>query len=84
MLNRVDFDTQFRKSQRRFDFMFRLISAAIAVVFVAIIGFWIFAGTMLFKAAGAVEEVGVKGVIEQVWCGSKNQDCLKGVDTLPK
>lgn len=84
MFNRVDFDTQFRKSQRRFDFMFRLISAMIAVVFLVIVGFWFVAGTLLFQAAGAVEEVGVKGVIEQVWCGSKNQDCLKGVDTLPK
>jgi ABC-type phosphate transport system permease subunit len=72
-----DFDRRFQQSQRRFDIMFRIVATIIALSFVGIVAFWIFAGTMVFKAAGEIEQQGVKGLVEQIWCGKDKPDCLK-------
>ena len=71
-----DFDRRFRQSQRRFDIMFRIVATIIALTFVGIVAFWIFAGTMVFKAVGEVDQKGLKGVVEQIWCGKEKPDCL--------
>lgn len=69
-----DFNTRFQQSQRRFDIMFRVVSTLIAVVFVCIVLFWIGMGVLAVKTVDSVGENGVRGVVEQLWCG-KNQDC---------
>lgn len=71
-----DFDRRFRQGQRRFDIMFRIVTTVIALTFVGIVAFWIFAGTMVFKAVGEVDQKGLKGVVEQIWCGKEKPDCL--------
>lgn len=76
MLNN-DFDRHFRQSQRSFNIMFRIIATIVFLAFIVIIGFWIFAGTMAVKAAGEIEQQGVKSVVEQIWCGKDKPDCLK-------
>ena len=74
MFNSRDFDRRFNQSQRRFDFMFRVVATIIALVFVGIVCFWIFAGALAVKAVDQVGEQGVRGVVEQLWCG-KSPDC---------
>ena len=71
-----DFDRRFQQSQRRFDIMFRVVTTVIALGFVAIVAFWIFAGFVAVKAVGEVEQQGVKGIVEQIWCGNNNPKCL--------
>lgn len=72
-----DFDRRFRQSQRRFDIMFRIIATMIAVVFVAIVAFWIFVGVLAVDAVSEIEQHGVKSVVEHIWCGRDNQGCMK-------
>ena len=43
-------------------------------VFALIIGGWIVTGYVVVKGVGAIDENGLKGVVEQVWCG-KAADC---------
>ena len=40
-------------------------------VFALIIGGWIVTGYVVVKGVGAVDEKGLKGVVEQVWCGER-------------
>lgn len=75
MFNKSEFDKRFARNQRRFDIMFRVVSVIIGIVFIAVIAGWIFAGTVAYKAVDAVEEQGLKSVIENIWCG-KDQKCL--------
>jgi hypothetical protein len=54
--------------------MFKLIPWFIGAVFAIIISSWIVRGYLVVKGVGAVDEKGLKGVVEQVWCG-KAADC---------
>lgn len=72
-----DFDRRFRNSQKRHDMFFRIVLTMIVITFIAIVGFWIFAGTVAIKALDQVEQHGVKGVVEQVWCGKDKPNCLE-------
>jgi hypothetical protein len=54
--------------------MFRVVTALIVLAFLVIIGFWIVMGTVAYKTVEQVDEKGVKGVVEQIWCG-KQKDC---------
>ena len=72
-----DFDRRFERARRQHDIMFRVIMTIIVVTFIAIISFWIFAGTVAVKALGQVEQHGVKGVVEQIWCGKDKPNCLE-------
>lgn len=74
MVNHKEFDRNFAKSQRNFNIMFRVIATIVALGFVGIVCFWIFAGVLAVKAADQVGEQGVRGVVEQLWCG-KSVDC---------
>lgn len=71
-----DFDRRFNQSQRRFDIMFRVVCTIIALTFVGILAFWIFAATIVAKAADDVDQKGLKGVVQQIWCGKEKPDCL--------
>ena len=68
------FDRDFAKSQRNFTIMSRIIITFITLVFIAIITFWIFAGVFAVKAVDNVGEQGLRGALEQLWCG-KSVDC---------
>jgi hypothetical protein len=74
MFDTRDFDRRFKQSQRRHDIMFRVISTIVALTFVGIVCFWIFAGVLAVNAVDQVGEQGVRGVVEQLWCG-KTADC---------
>jgi hypothetical protein len=54
--------------------MFKLIPWFIGAVFTLIICYWIAIGYVVVKGLGAIDEKGLKGVVEQVWCG-KAADC---------
>lgn len=74
MFNQTQFDRDFAKSRRNFTIMSRIVITFITLVFIAIITFWIFAGVLAFKAVDHVGEQGMRGAIEQLWCG-KSVDC---------
>jgi hypothetical protein len=68
--------------EKDFDFTTRWVKIAIGVAFtfialvwIGIIAFWIFAGSTAIKAADQVEQKGLKAVIEQIWCGPEKK-CL--------
>lgn len=52
----------------------KIVPWFIGMVFVFIIASWITMGVIAYKSIDAVNEHGVKGVIESVWCG-KDTDC---------
>ena len=56
------------------DTIFRLFPWFFGAVFVLIITWWIVLGYALVKGASTIEEKGLKGLTEQVWCG-KNANC---------
>ncbi len=71
-----DFDMRFERSQKRFNMIFRIISILIAFVFVATVGFWIVVGVFAFNSVGAIDQHGIKGVVEQIWCGKEKPNCI--------
>jgi len=70
-----NFQTNFDRSQRTFNIMFRIAATMIALTFVGIFLFWAFVGFTAVKAADEVEQKGLKAVIERIWCGPDNH-CL--------
>lgn len=70
-----DFHQRFDRSQRRFDLMFRAIATMIGMVFVGIIVFWIAVAVLAFNAADTVQDQGVRGLVQQLWCGKNATDC---------
>ncbi len=72
-----DFDRRFRQRQRRFDIIFRIVATIIALTFIGIVAFWIFVGTVAFKAVDEIDQKGVHGVVQQIWCGKENPNCLQ-------
>lgn len=74
MFDTKEFNRQFAQSQRRFNVMFRVVTTLIALTFVGVILFWGFAGFLAYKAADGIGEKGVRGVVEQLWCG-KSTNC---------
>lgn len=56
------------------DFLFRIVPWFIGFCFVLIITIWIVGGVVLYKSVDTVNEKGVKGVIEGLWCG-KEPNC---------
>lgn len=67
----MKFDTM----DRMVKVMFGVATTFIVIVWIAIIAFWIFAGTTAIKAADQVEQRGLKAVVEDIWCGPNNK-CL--------
>lgn len=60
--------------------LFKFVSIFIAVVFVLVILCWVGAGVLVYFSVDAIGEHGVRGVIEQIWCG-QTPDCkLPSVD----
>ena len=53
--------------------MFGVAVTSIVVCWIAMIAFWIFAGTTAVKAVDQVEQRGLKAVVEQIWFGPNNK-----------
>ena len=68
-------DTEFAKANKRFNLIFRIAIGSIAVVFIVTVAFWVLVGTVAVKSADEVEKVGLKAVVERIWCGPDNK-CL--------
>ena len=59
----------FEKSQKRFNFVFNAVLVINAVIFVAVVAFIVFVGVTAIGAVDEVQSVGLKAVIERIWCG---------------
>ena len=63
----------FDSMDRMIKIMFGVAVTSIVVCWIAMIAFWIFAGTTAIKAADQVEQRGLKAVVEQIWFGPNNK-----------
>lgn len=54
--------------------MFRIVPWFIGFVAMLIVSIWIVGGILVFKFVDAINEKGLRGVAEQVWCG-KEPNC---------
>jgi hypothetical protein len=72
---RSQFEKDFDFTSRVVKIMFGVAITIIVIGWIAMIAFWIFAGTTAIKAADQVEQRGLKAVIEEIWCGPNNK-CL--------
>lgn len=54
--------------------LFKIVPWFIGLVFTLIILVWIVMGVLMYKGIDSVNEVGVKGITEQLWCG-KDTNC---------
>lgn len=70
----MKFDNDFARMRRNHDRFQIFVIGFIAVIFVAIICWFIFLGVVLYKTSGTVEKVGVSGAVEKIWCGERT-DC---------
>jgi hypothetical protein len=66
---------EFDSMERVIKIMFGVAVTVIVISWIAIIAFWIFAGTTAVKAADQIEQRGLKAVVEEIWC-SPNHKCL--------
>jgi flagellar basal body-associated protein FliL len=72
---RSQFEKDFDFTARIIKIMFGVAVTIIVIGWIAMIAFWIFAGTTAVKAADQVEQRDLKAVIEEIWCGPNNK-CL--------
>jgi hypothetical protein len=73
-MNRSSFDRKrFDSDFSKFDFMSKFILGFIAVVFVLVIVWYLFIGTVAVKTFSYVDEHGMKGAIERVWEGKQSK-----------
>lgn len=54
--------------------LFKIIPFFFVVVFVMIVAWYVFLGVLLVKGYDKIDEVGLKGAMESVWCG-KQPNC---------
>lgn len=71
-----NFDRRFEKARRRHDMMFRVVMTLFVIAFITIVCFWIFVGTVAVNTVTQVDQHGIKGVVEQIWCGKDSPNCL--------
>lgn len=67
----MNYNSQFQKSNRRFDFMFKFIVAMIILIFIgaiAMIGFQVWIATEVFTQ---IQDNGLKSVVDVIWNGAK-------------
>ena len=69
--NIMNYNSQFQKSNRRFDFMFKFIVAMIILIFIgaiAMIGFQLWIAAEVFTQ---IQDNGLKSVVDVIWNGAK-------------
>lgn len=67
----MNYNSQFQKSNRRFDFMFKFIVAMIILIFIGaivMIGFQVWIATEVFTQ---IQDNGLKSVVDVIWNGAK-------------
>ena len=67
----MNYNSQFQKSNRRFDFMFKFIVAMIILIFIgaiAMIGFHLWIAAEVFTQ---IQDNGLKSVVDVIWNGAK-------------
>ncbi len=67
----MNYNSQFQKSNRRFDFMFKFIVAMIILIFIgaiAMIGFQFWIAAEVFTQ---IQDNGLKSVVDVIWNGAK-------------
>ncbi|AIZ02919.1 periplasmic protein [Escherichia phage vB_EcoM_VR26] len=67
----MNYNSQFQKSNRRFDFMFKFIVAMIILIFIgaiAMIGFQVWIAAEVFTQ---IQDNGLKSVVDVIWNGAK-------------
>ncbi|QQG30923.1 hypothetical protein [Escherichia phage UPEC01] len=67
----MNYNSQFQKSNRRFDFMFKFIVAMIILIFIgaiAMIGFQLWIAAEVFTQ---IQDNGLKSVVDVIWNGAK-------------
>ena len=73
----MNYNSQFQKSNRRFDFMFKFIVAMIILIFIgaiAMIGFQLWIAAEVFTQ---IQDNGLKSVVDVIWNGAKQSNSLK-------
>lgn len=66
----MNYNSQFQKSNRRFDFMFKFIMAMIILIFIGaivMIGFQVWIATEVFTQ---IQDNGLKSVVDVIWNGA--------------
>lgn len=66
----MNYNSQFQKSNRRFDFMFKFIMAMIILIFIGaivMIGFQVWIATEVFTQ---MQDNGLKSVVDVIWNGA--------------
>ena len=66
----MNYNSQFQKSNRRFDFMFKFIVAMIILIFIGaivMIGFQVWIATEVFTQ---IQDNGLKSVVDVIWNGA--------------
>lgn len=58
--------------------MSKFINVFIGFVFVVLVCYWIMLGVFVFTGLNTVSEVGLKGLVEKVWCGQDETCKLPG------
>ena len=58
--------------------IFRIFPFFFGFVLLLVITIWTLVGVVAYKSIDAINEKGLKGVAEQIWCGKENTNC-----TLP-
>nr|DAH50981.1 MAG TPA: hypothetical protein [Caudoviricetes sp.] len=67
----MNYNSQFQKSNRRFDFMFKFIVAMIILIFIGaivMIGFQVWIAAEVFTQ---IQDNGLKSVVDVIWNGAK-------------
>ncbi|ADR32660.1 periplasmic protein [Escherichia phage vB_EcoM_VR25] len=67
----MNYQSQFKKSNRRFDFMFKFIVAMIILIFIGaivMIGFQVWIAAEVFTQ---IQDNGLKSVVDVIWNGAK-------------
>jgi hypothetical protein len=67
------FGSSWEKSEKRFNFMWKLAIGFIIFVFIMIITIWSIAAFGIFKGVTEVKQHGLKKVIEEVWNGKESK-----------
>ncbi len=67
----MNYNSQFQKSNRRFDFMFKFIVAMIILIFIGAIAMISFQLWIAAEVFTQIQDNGLKSVVDVIWNGAK-------------
>lgn len=71
-----DFEKRLSSSHRMFNIIFNTVLTLTIVVFITWVVSVVFLVGAVAEETKDVDQVGLKGVIERVWCGKDKPNCL--------